>query len=435
MFGWCRGLFRRPGRTLAVLLLLPVIGLALVPAGGALWFRSHYRAAERAFHKREFVTAREQIDQCLRVFPRDPDARLLAARIARRAGAFDRAQEHLDVYANLVGSGQTLTLERLLLRAQQGDLPPLVEAQFRIWVDQGHPDSALILEVVSQHFMHTYRLSNALEALDRWLELEPDDLWALLRRGWVLERLNRYDEAMEDYERAVAVAPDVEGPRLRLAQALLYGKNDPRQAEQQFQAMYDRGERGSAILLGLAQCRWERSDAEGAQRILDDLLASHPRDPTVLSELGKIAIQLGRDAEAEPHLREAMRLEPTSYQAHYTLAECLEHLGRPSEAEAERKRADQIKEDVTRMQELMTKIQESPRDATVQCDIGRLFLRLGQPREGVAWLYRALDLDPFLRSAHEALADYFESVHDAAKVEEHRQFASRPRPPAGPPGR
>jgi len=422
-------------RRLAILLLLAVTGLALVPAGGALWFRHHYRAAERAFHKREFVTAREQIDHCLRVWPRDPDGRLLAARIARRAGHFDQAQEHLDVYAKLVQSGPALTLERLLLRAQQGDLPPRVEAQFRIWVDEGHPDSALILEVVSQHFMHHYRLSNALDALDRWLALEPDDLWALLRRGWVYERLNRFEEAMADYEHAVRVAPDVDGPRLRLAQALLYGKSGAEEAEKHFRAVYDRGERGPAVLLGLAQCRWHLGDPDGAQRILDDLLAAHPDDPSVLGEVGKIAMQMGRDAEAEPYLREAVRREPASYQAHNVLAQCLERLGRKADAEAEQKKADQIKEDVTRMQELTGKLQDSPRDATVRCDIGRLFLRLGEPKEGVAWLYRALELDPFLRPAHEALAEYFESVHDAAKADEHRQLASRPRPPAGPPGR
>jgi tetratricopeptide (TPR) repeat protein len=439
MIGWCqrlvRRLGRRPRRALAVLLLLAVIGLALVPAGGALWRRHHYRAAEDAYRRREFVTAREHVDQCLRVWPRDPDARLLAARIARRAGAFDRAEQHLDAYARLVGAAPTLTLERLLLRAQQGDMPPRVEAQFRLWVDTGHPDSALILEVVSQQFMQNYRLSDALNALDQWLGLEPDDIWALLRRGWVCERLNRFEEAMSDYERAVELAPDVDGPRLRLAHALLYGKNDAAEAMKHFEALYRRGERGHAVLLGLAQCHKELGDEDQARRMLDDLLASRPDDAVVLTELGKMALQLGRPAEAEPHLREAVRLDPASFQAHNALYQCLVTLGRKAEAEEQHRKADQIREDLDRMQQLTRKLQESPRDATVRCDIGCLFMRLGEPREGVAWLLRALDLDPFLQPAHAALADYYESVHDAAKADEHRQLASRPRPPAGPPGR
>jgi tetratricopeptide (TPR) repeat protein len=434
MIGWCRRLVR-PRRTLTALLLLAVIGLALIPAGGGLWVRYHYRIAEQAFRKREFVTAREHIDQCLRVRPRDAESRLLAARIARRAGDFDRAQAHLAAYAASGGSDKTVALERFLLHAEQGDMPPTVEALFRVWVDEGHPDSVLILEVVSQQFMQSYRLSDALDALDLWVERAPDDVWALLRRAWVYERLSRFDEAMRDYERAVELAPDADVPRLRLARALLYGKSDAAEALKHFETLYRHGERGPAVRLGLAQCRWDLGEQDEARRMLDDLLASRPDDPVVLTELGKIAIQAGRSAEAERHLRVAVRLDPASFQAHNALCQCLEALGRTPEAAAQRRKADQIKEDLARMERLTRKLQESPRDATVRCDVGRLFLRLGEPREGVAWLHRALDLDPFLQPAHEALADYYDSIHDAAKADEHRQLAARPRPPlpsAGP---
>jgi tetratricopeptide (TPR) repeat protein len=441
MIGWCQRLVRRLrgrlGRVLAALLLLAVIGLALIPAGGAVWVRYHYRAAEQAFHKRDFAMAREHVDQCLRVWPRDPEALLLATRIARRAGDFDRAREHLDAYAALVGSGPALTLERLLLRAQQGDMPPHIEALLRIWVDKGHPDSMLILEVVSQQFMQNYRLSDALDALNLWLERVPDDIWALLRRGWVNERLERYENAMADYRRAVELTPDADAPRLRLAHALLYHKGDAAEALEHFKALYQHGERGPAVRLGLAQCHWDLGDQDEARRMLDDLLASRPDDPVVLTELGKIAIQAGRPAEAERHLREAVRLDPASFQAHNTLGRCLDVLGRAAEAAEQRKKADQIKEDLARMQELTHKLQDSPRDASLRCDIGRLFLRLGEPREGVAWLHRALDLDPFLQPAHEALTDYYDSIHDAAQANEHRKLAAQcgKRPPsAGSPG-
>jgi tetratricopeptide (TPR) repeat protein len=424
-------------RRLAILLLLAVTGLALVPAGAALWFRRAYRAAEQANHKREFVTARRQIDRCLRVWPRDPDALLLAARIARRDGDFDLAQRHLDAYTALFGSGKALTLERLLLRAQQGDMPPEIEAQFRVWVDEGHPDSVMILEVVSQQFMRNYRLSDAANALDLWLGLAPDDIWALLRRGWVFERLNRFEEAMSDYERAVELAPDLDGPRLRMAHALLYGKNDAAEALKHFESLYQRGERGHAVRLGMAQCHWDLGDQDEARRMLDDLLASSPDDPVVLTELGKMAMQMGKPAEAEEHLRHAVRLDPVSFQAHNILCQCLEALGRKSEADQQRRKADQIKQDLSHMEQLTRRLQESPRDATVRCEVGRLFLRLGEPREGVAWLYRALELDPLLQPAHAALADYYDSVHDAAKADEHRQLAAGPKPPAPsePPGR
>lgn len=171
--------------------------------------------------------------------------------------------------------------------------------------------------------------------------------------------------------------------------------------------------------------------------MLDELLASSPEDPVVLTELGKMAMQMGKPAEAEAHLRHAVRLDPVSFQAHNILCQCLEALGRTAEADEQRHKADRIKQDLSRMEQLTRKLQESPRDATVRCEVGRLFLRLGEPREGVAWLYRALELDPLLQPAHAALADYYDSVHDAAKADEHRQLAAGPKPPAPsePPGR
>jgi tetratricopeptide (TPR) repeat protein len=415
------------------LLLVGVAGLGLLPVWSALWARHQYRAAEEADRKREFVTAREHIDKYLWLRPRDADAHLLAARVARRAGNFPLAEEHLARCAALIGSSKALALERALLHAQQGDLPAPIEAQFRIWVDEGHPDSLLILEVVSQQFMRTYRLSDAADALDRWLALAPDDVWALMRRGWVYERFNRFEAAMADYEHAVAVAPDLDGPRLRLAYALLHGKNDAAEALKHFETLYQHGLRGHAVLLGLAQCRRQLGDQAEAERLLDDLLATHPDDPAALMEMGRMAYQMGRPEEAVPRLEEAIRLDASAYQAHFVLYQCLEQLGRRPEAEEHRVKADQIKADLDRMQRLTSQLQKAPRDASVRCEIARLFLRLGEPREAVAWFHRALELDPSLESAHRGLADYYDSVHEPDKAEEQRRLAAQGKRNAGPP--
>ncbi len=436
--GWWRRVLgppgRRLGRLLLAALLVGVAALGLVPVWSALWAKHHLQAAREAEHKREFVSAREHIDEYLRLRPRDAEAHLLAARIARRAGDYPRAEEHLTRCAALAGSSKALALERVLLRAQQGDMPPNLEAQFRIWVDEGHPDSVLILEVVSQQFMRTYRLSDAADALDRWLQLAPDDVWAHWRRGWVFERLNRFDEAMSDYECAVAAAPDLEGPRLRLANALLNGKNNPGEALKHFERMYDHGQRDPAVLMGLAQCRWELGDEDQARKLLDGLLASHPDDPALLTELGRMALQMGRTEEAEARLEEAVRLDPISHAAHWALYECLEKQGRKAEAEEHHARADQIKADLDRMQQLTRQLQREPRDPAPRAEIAALFLRLGEPKEAVAWYNRALELDPYLESAHKGLADYYDSIHEPEKAARHRQLAARKKPDAELPG-
>src|SRR5579884_4481336 len=88
--GWWRRVLgppgRRLGRLLLAALLVGVAALGLVPVWSALWAKHHLQAAREAEHKREFVSAREHIDEYLRLRPRDAEAHLLAARIARRAG-------------------------------------------------------------------------------------------------------------------------------------------------------------------------------------------------------------------------------------------------------------------------------------------------------------------------------------------------------------
>jgi tetratricopeptide (TPR) repeat protein len=414
-------------RRLGVVVLLALAAAGLIPAAAYLWAGHHFRAAQEADRKRQFGEAREHLEACLRVWPRDPETRLLAARVARRSAAFDEARQHLDVYARVVGKSDALILERALLRAQQGDIPPHLQRQLEALIEDNHPDSVLILEVVSQQYMRSYRLSDALDSLNRWLELAPDDVWGLLRRGWVYEQLNHFDQAMADYERAVDLAPEVDGPRLRLAHALLYGKNDAPQAMPHFQTIYNHGDHSTPVLIGLARCHWEIGEQEKAEQILDQLLASSPDDPEVLGELGKVALELGRHQEAESRLREAVRKSPSSFQAYYWLHQCLEAQGRKDEAQESLAKGKAIKADVDRMQQLTRRIQAEPRNAAIPCEIGRIFLRFGEDRDGVAWIHRALELDPMLESAHQALADHYASVHDAKKAEEHRQLAAEAR--------
>ncbi len=52
------------------------------------------------------------------------------------------------------------------------------------------------------------RVDEALESYDRALAIEPDNAEALNNRGLLLHELQRFDEALESYNRAVAVSPD-----------------------------------------------------------------------------------------------------------------------------------------------------------------------------------------------------------------------------------
>jgi tetratricopeptide (TPR) repeat protein len=70
------------------------------------------------------------------------------------------------------------------------------------------PDNIDALINRGYYLLSLSRYQEALATLDRALVLAPDDATALLNRGLVLEYLGRYDDALATYERSLALHPD-----------------------------------------------------------------------------------------------------------------------------------------------------------------------------------------------------------------------------------
>src|SRR5439155_22548850 len=106
------------------------------------------RAGEDAARQYDFPTALDHFERSLSLWPRSAAAHLQAARAARRAGLFERAEDHLRQCETHGGAPQ-LVLVSALLRVQQGDVadvgPALLER-----AQGGDPDSELILEALAQ---------------------------------------------------------------------------------------------------------------------------------------------------------------------------------------------------------------------------------------------------------------------------------------------
>src|SRR5205823_821197 len=126
--------------------------------------------------------ARTHLDESLRAWPRDPDALLLAARAARRTGSFDLAEHFLGRAEQAGAAEEGLTLERVLLRAERGDVDEVRPFCERL-IAGGGPDADLALEAVAHGLARGYRLAEAQEVLDRWQKLRPDSAQAALVQG------------------------------------------------------------------------------------------------------------------------------------------------------------------------------------------------------------------------------------------------------------
>jgi predicted Zn-dependent protease len=420
LFGVLR---RRPGRVVLVLLLLVLISVGLYVPGRLLWAEGELHAAQNAFDARQLSEARLHLVEYLEVWPNSAAAHLLMARTARRAGFFAEAERRLDICERIEGANEATGLERALLVVQQGDLSG--EASLRGQLEQKPAESEMIREALLQGYRKNYLLQKMLRLLDGWLEEQPGNTYALLQRAWVRERQNVVSLAIVDYRRALRSDPKDVPAQLALAQALLRD-GQPREAEKRFRDLRDRQPADPQVGLGLAlSLRKLGGRTPDAQRLLDELVKRHPRQFSLLLERGRLALDLGRDAEAERFLRQAVDLVPDDYQANYSLGICLGRRGKSAEAEQYRERAKRIEADMIRIADLTEKLQAAPYNPALRCEIGKLFVRIGENQEGLFWLESALRADPAHEAAHDALADYYTRNHQPTRAARHRLLARK----------
>ncbi len=386
--------------------------------GWAAWEEHRARTAVAREH---FDEAQVHADRALRIRPKRVATNLLAARIARLRGEPSEAEQYLNRCGLDNATSEQVQLEWLLLRCQRGEVDELAPGLFAL-VNQGHSESATILECIAGVYMRQARYLEAVPYLDRWVECDPHSARALDWRGWVSNQLDHRGQAISDYEQALELQPGRSAVRLRLAQILV---DSSRQTEAlpHLERLREEQPDNPEVLVALARCRIVQSKADEARTLLDSVLATHPDDFDALLQRGKLALQDRSFVEAEHWLRKALRQMPQNADARYSLFLSLQgQPGRQTDAEEElaRCRQDrQLRDRLTRL--LRTELSAHPNDPNLAEEAGELLLKLGEAQRGLFWLHRSLALDPRHGAAHRALIAYYERTNNPAKAAEHRQ--------------
>jgi tetratricopeptide (TPR) repeat protein len=367
--------------------------VALAAAGVYVWGDSvraayHLRAARTSLRQLDYAGAESHLLLHLQLRPASAEGHLYLGRLLRRRGRVSEAQEHLRRCVALGGERDAVEVEKVLLQVQEGNFTSAMEHFLRARLG-GQPDDFLVLEAFSQGFTKTYRLRDALDCLDQMLARQPQNVFALVRRGWVLEHLGKLDAAEDDYRRAVALEPRHPLARQRLAELLFAHRKNTAEAAEHFAALRQLSPDDTTAAVNLTRCWLDQGRADEARRLLDDLLAAHPREPVLLIERGKLALSEGQVAAAERWLREAMALQPTAPGPYYSLFLCLNAQGRTVEAQSFRTRFDELQADVTRLEALLRRAAEAQRDPSLCREIARLFSSMGEQQEAERWLLLA----------------------------------------------
>jgi tetratricopeptide (TPR) repeat protein len=408
---------RHPALVLAAVSLLALAGYIL---GRRHYGQYHLAAARRALAIYHFQEAREHLAVCRRLWPKDADVAFLAARTARRAGDLKEAAAILSLCEELRGTSDELTLEWALLRVQAGDLPRSVEDTVWARLREREPEAPLILEALIQGYLYSYRLGHALDCAERLLGRQPENVRALLWRGWIREGMHEPEAARKDYRRVLARDADCDEARLHLAEMLIPRR--PREAAKHFERLRQKKPTGPEILLGLARCRRRLGQAGEARQLLDAVLQEQPRSAGALREIGRLELAEKKPAEAEPWLRRAVAIDPHDPETCYDLFRCLSLLGRKTEAARYEARSRRLREDFERLWYLGQKIGQSPRDADLRYQAGVICVRNGQSNEAERWFRGALQIDPGHHLTHRALADIYKATGKADLAAQHRRL-------------
>jgi tetratricopeptide (TPR) repeat protein len=415
---------------LTVLLLVALLGGAAALAGRHLWAWHEFRAGAAALARDHTAEARAHLGRCLQVWPSYPPAHLLAARAARRAQAFDEAERHLEACQPPGGKPDpNVALEGALLQAAMGDLDP-VEEDLVTRADKDEAQAPLIREALTEGYLRMYRIRDALGCLEAWLASSPDDVRALALRARVYRQVGQSQKAVPDYQRVVELDPSRDDDRWGLAVCLLEtGRYE--EALTHLEYLRPRRPGDPDLVVRVARCQDGLGRPDEARQTLDAVLAEHPDCGQALRVRGQLALQDGRPEEAEPWLRRAAAALPYDYPTQWALYQALNQAGRTAEADAQKARAERLKDKVERLGELTTRLMPTrPNDPALHSELGTLLLSLGHKDLGERWLYSALRLDPDYGPAHAALADYYQEQGDTAKAAEHRRQAQ---PAAGGP--
>jgi Flp pilus assembly protein TadD len=237
------------------------------------------------------------------------------------------------------------------------------------------------------------------------------DAYSFLRAGMANERTGNYPAAVRAYERGLAVEPG----NVELLNALgfsLFQQGKSREAVVALEKALAIDPKHWKSHNNLALASIDLGELEVAEAHYRDSLALK-QQPAIYNDLGFVLERQGLLDEAAGAYREAIKLDPGSASAHYNFGSLLARSGRFAEAESHLRRALRI----------------TPNTQTYTA-LGICLWRLGRTDEAIANLRAATEADPTNAAAHQQLAEVFESVGrtDEARQETERakSLAARP---------
>lgn len=416
---------RRIGRIALVVAALAGIGLGVEMLVGDRRIDSRIREAEAALDADDADRALVLLTDAEARRPDSGQVQFLVARAARMAGDIAAARKHLANANRLGWVPEAIDLETGLIQAQTDSLSVEYDYHLRKCLNEDHPDSKYIAQVLVYRDYASFRLSDAVRATEIWTSRAPKSVKAWSLRAEVCERARLRKQAIEAQRKAHELEPENPAHVQALARLLLIAKVPPDEVAALLEPAFAAVPENTELGLQLAQCRIEQDRLDDAMALVDAVLKREPDSLPALQFKGKIELTRDRPEQALPSLRRAVELGPFEPDLLYMLMQTLNRTGPPTEAAAVEERWKRCKADLDKLAETTRAISSDPVNADLRSQAGELCLRNGLDTEGLRWLDSALKLDPNHAPTHRQLAERAEKAGDRGKAVRHREIADR----------
>jgi len=234
-------------------------------------------------------------------------------------------------------------LNSLLEFFQKGQYAAAEASAFSL--TQKFPEHQFSWKVLAAIFSQTGRKSDAINAMQKVVQLSPQDLESRSNLNNMLREAGRFEEALASCNQAIELNPDFAGAHYNLGVTLheLGRLEEAALSYRQAVALQSNFTDAHSNLAGTLRQLRRLEEAETSCR---QVIALEPGFALGYSDLGIVLRELGRLEEAEASYRQALALNPNLARVHNSLGSTLREMGRLEDAEVSYRQAIALEPDL-----------------------------------------------------------------------------------------
>lgn len=403
--------------------LLWTIGLLVLVVALGLPYIQRYQELlniQSSIDREDLSQARLLLQQFVAQRPTDAEGLYLLGSVARRQGDFLTFRNCMELAQTQGWPEAAIDFQTKLQGIQLGKLDPAQHNELLTKGDQGVENAVIsdsvaaqIYQAIAYGHLSNYRLKEAWEASEFWLQWQPKSVAAHLLKADIYERIGDPASSIKELELILTIDPTHPISRAKLGR-LLTEANRIDEALNYLSTLVNEKLTTPAIQIDYAEALLRSGKSAEAKNALQDAFKiglGRTDRAKASSTRGRIYMEEGKWEAAAADLLVAIEIAPDDSAAHIALSNTLTRLGQNELADQYRERGTALlqsaNENFRKIREILAQVLERPTDPGLRTSVGKLMIEQGKIPEGLRWIETALQYDPNYAPALEIMRQYY----------------------------